>query len=301
MKQLLPLFLLVWSIAMSAQSWCPPGAQWTYEYWNWASGYEKITYEKDTAIQQQPCKKLSRTIVACHPGSSLPCQLDTITHSFYTYQSGDSVYFYYGQRFRPVYFFGAHVGDTLLYTNPVYYNSGFACDSIIYLRVDSTGKCIINNDSLRFYLTRQIQYDSSLAGKHLYIEKIGSLAVGLLPEYQCYTDGEWWNPRCYSDNNFVTYHIDTSVACDYVFTDITEPDDGDFSVYPNPVQNILQLSSPYNSGSVSVSNLFGQLLAYLAFQSNTIAMDVTILPPGIYLVQLTSSMGVATTRRFVKE
>jgi hypothetical protein len=77
----------------------------------------------------------------------------------------------------------------------------------------------------------------------------------------------------------------------------------EFSVYPNPVQNWLNLSLNQKSERVEVQilNLLGEEL-YSKLYTNTdrIKLDAGYLEPGTYLVKIRGSESVST-KKFVKQ
>lgn len=73
-----------------------------------------------------------------------------------------------------------------------------------------------------------------------------------------------------------------------------------FSLYPNPVENILHLQLPENNSisNVKIYNFCGQLV----MESNTVTdfVDVNNLEKGIYIIQVTDAAGNISSNRFVK-
>lgn len=73
----------------------------------------------------------------------------------------------------------------------------------------------------------------------------------------------------------------------------------DFSIFPNPTSNQVNLNIPDNSKPqrIRIVNLAGQVVLNKTFDSNSI--DVSNLPTGIYLIQLTFNNRTATTKKLV--
>ncbi len=66
-------------------------------------------------------------------------------------------------------------------------------------------------------------------------------------------------------------------------------DNSNFSYYPNPVKDMLNLSyDSQNITAVSVFNLIGQEVIVKAVNANQTAVDMSNLPNGTYLVKVTS-------------
>jgi len=69
-----------------------------------------------------------------------------------------------------------------------------------------------------------------------------------------------------------------------------------FSVFPNPVNDLLQLQSDQHIESISIFNLLGQQTNNISLNANHSAIDVTTLQAGIYIVKATINGQVATNR-----
>ncbi len=80
---------------------------------------------------------------------------------------------------------------------------------------------------------------------------------------------------------------------------IDENENVDFFVYPNPVNEILTISSDYNFTDFEVITLDGKniLSGYLPGKT----LDVSVLTPGSYFIALRDQNGVIRTRRFIKK
>jgi len=68
------------------------------------------------------------------------------------------------------------------------------------------------------------------------------------------------------------------------------------AVYPNPVKDILNLSSVENIDSVSIFNLFGQQLINKTINANETAIDMSSFSNGTYIVNVISDKNVKTIK-----
>ena len=73
-------------------------------------------------------------------------------------------------------------------------------------------------------------------------------------------------------------------------------DNANFSYYPNPVKNMLNLSYTQNISSVVVFNLLGQEVVSRAVNANQSQIDMSHLPTGTYMVKLTADNQVKTIK-----
>ena len=76
----------------------------------------------------------------------------------------------------------------------------------------------------------------------------------------------------------------------------TSFDSANFTYYPNPVKNMLNLSYTQNISSVGVYNLLGQEVVSKVVNANQSQIDMSDLPTGAYLVKVTSDNQVKTIK-----
>jgi len=85
---------------------------------------------------------------------------------------------------------------------------------------------------------------------------------------------------------------DYSEDCDLGTEDITQIS---FTIYPNPVQDILNIESQLQIEAVKIYSLQGQLVK----EDATNRVDVSQLTSGLYFIQL-SVDGKTVTKKFIK-
>jgi hypothetical protein len=73
------------------------------------------------------------------------------------------------------------------------------------------------------------------------------------------------------------------------------------SLYPNPVQNILNIeNTASNLSKIHIYDLNGRLLQNYVLQTNEVSLDVSGLQSGVYLVVLENETGHQISRKIVK-
>jgi hypothetical protein len=77
-------------------------------------------------------------------------------------------------------------------------------------------------------------------------------------------------------------------------------DSSNFTFYPNPVKDVLNLSYSQNINRVQVINILGQEVKTVSIDTNQAQVDMSNLPLGTYLVKVTSGNDVKTIK-VVKE
>ena len=97
-------------------------------------------------------------------------------------------------------------------------------------------------------------------------------------------------------NNFVVREVDTSHAKENI--KMINSNIG-ISVYPNPVSNVMIISSPIPVTSVVISNVIGEITCTIPENTfgRQLRLNVKDYSPGIYLIRINGT-GVA---KFVKQ
>ncbi|MEY5046644.1 MAG: hypothetical protein RLZZ175_3 [Bacteroidota bacterium] len=125
--------------------------------------------------------------------------------------------------------------------------------------------------------------------------KVGS--VGTLTNMDPSTDWVAGKLNCLTNNvcayqitDLVTINVDNAVGID------NSNINSKVVIAPNPVQNILSISSDLTILKVEVYNILGQLIK----TESSSSFDASNLNPGVYLLKINTTNGIAQTR-FVKE
>ena len=109
------------------------------------------------------------------------------------------------------------------------------------------------------------------------------------------------NPRMIVVSADVTY-----IAVFVTITAIKENMEPDISLYPNPVFDILNISSPETISEIEIVNAIGQAVKRMEVNSDNAVCDVEDLESGVYVVRFRTLSGVEgsatlSQRKFVKE
>ncbi len=295
MKGILTALAMFFTLSLMAQSWCPPGAEWTYRQFSTSGpGYLKLIYERDTVVLSRACKMLSGEL-AYTMAPTFSVRYTTPVDPVFTYEENDTVYALVNHVFRPIYFFNAQKGDTLITYNPVQ-----SCDTMIYQVVDSIGTTVINSQVLRFYITSQINGLSSVYyNTQMFVEQIGAVNNHMVPYYTCFPDLEAYSLRCYSDSGFSLYQTQPPVPCDFLHTHTGAISAPRFSIAPNPTTGIIRIkaTSGEKPEAAEVFDPTGRSLRYILLKEAEFDVDISDLPPGFYFLQLKLS----DERRYVEK
>jgi hypothetical protein len=76
--------------------------------------------------------------------------------------------------------------------------------------------------------------------------------------------------------------------------------DGTLKVYPNPVIDVLNLTSSHEIGLVTLYNLTGQMVKLENVNTSTAQINFAGLPKGLYILKVQSSFEVSTYKVILK-
>ena len=119
-----------------------------------------------------------------------------------------------------------------------------------------------------------------------------------------------WNDNIIDNPREITVTGDAMYIATFVpVTDIAENAVPEISVYPNPVEDILNITSSVEITEIEIVNVMGQIVLRKDVNSDSTVCNVAGLPSGVYMVRIYSrpfapsanAQGTAVLRKFVKE
>lgn len=284
MKNYLLVILVLVSVQVYAQSWCPTGSTWHYSYSSmFESGFVRLEYNGDSLVDGVIAQKINR-------------QRHTFNHlnnSYHihdlelelTYENEGVVFIRFSNEWDTLYNFNAAVGDYWYMSTPEEWN-----DINVKLNVVAEGSILLN-DEYRNYKVLEGETDYGVASDTI-VEGIGSIN-GYLHQFDSFIgmiDGNSAGPfRCYSNSNFQTYHYSQDVPCDFIVGIIENDAASNFALYPNPTKDVVNISCDDSFQSMELFNAFGQLLLKSSAQS---FLDLRDYERGIYYLRISSDNSV---------
>lgn len=109
-------------------------------------------------------------------------------------------------------------------------------------------------------------------------------------DYYIYVDGFSTNKGYF----VLSLDTDQSTASNQEFEQF------DFSIYPNPIKNILSIDSQEIITKVTIFNLLGQEVKTISPKTNNVSVDVNNLKAGVYIIKLIANDN-ESTKKFIKE
>jgi len=104
--------------------------------------------------------------------------------------------------------------------------------------------------------------------------------------------------HCVSNDRFIFMVDDINITFSTGTNNISA--DNNIRVYPNPVNDVLNISSDSEIISVSIVNTTGKVAIEAAGSGNEISVNVTDVPAGIYMLRMTTKQGVVTRKISIK-
>jgi len=109
-----------------------------------------------------------------------------------------------------------------------------------------------------------------------------------------------------NDYTTLCYDSSTNAMQDYVscflnnsLLTVTENEDFDLLVYPNPAINTLNISHSFIIEKVSLFNMFGQEVSVSKYPSSQIELNISDLTTGVYTIKIYSENKIFTRRIMV--
>lgn len=289
--------ILFFKVTVFAQSWCPSGANWKYNYMNfWNEGFTEIKYDSDTLIEGQLAKKLTKITHAydyiTENQGVYPLGID------YTYEDNGVVFLRFNDHWDTLYNFNAQVGESWRAAKQPYTN---VCDSNSFISVLDIGNTMINDESLRYlYVLVDFQGENSMPFTDTIVEKIGFLNYYMLPYNFCDAQVDWiegGNLRCYSDDNFETFKHNFEEECDFI-VGLGELEQSEITLYPNPAKETITFNWVENFESYEIYDLNGRKVD--SGDLKTKLIPIKNLLRGMYTLYL-QNVQQTVTLKFIKE
>ncbi|MDQ3100438.1 MAG: T9SS type A sorting domain-containing protein [Bacteroidota bacterium] len=274
------LFSVFLLINMSAQSWCPPGATWTYSYMNWTRvGFARFTYVGDTMMAGLAAQKIEQYTEGYDFGTSSP--FSEWVEPAFTTVSGDLVSIWNGATFDTLYNFSAQPGDSWQVTSAM--NAGT-------ITIVDTGLVVIDDIPLRYLVT---QDNDTIR------ERIGSKHRYFFPWYTPVADGPGGSLRCYSDLD-IDYQIpELDAECTFIMG-MEELENGTIAVFPNPGTDHFTLQLPSGMHELTLFDAQGRLVLQQQLLEERSVISTAHLGSGIFQVLITDPSGRSSGHLWMK-
>ena len=113
-----------------------------------------------------------------------------------------------------------------------------------------------------------------------------------------------WSDNCTDNPRSITVASDAMYIATFIpMTDISETSTLEISVFPNPITDILNITSSETISEIEIVNVMGQVVRRIEVNSDNVVCDVEDLKAGAYIVRIhgTNTEPVVSQRKFIKE
>jgi len=304
MNKLLPSLVLivgmVWSGAMEAQQWCPPGAEWRYPYITLEPEYGpngtlQYRYMGDSLFQGEACQYFE-SWVYLYDTAGTPQQLGPWHHFTST---APGLIRFWNTFPSPPHF------DTLAYfdaapgTNWTFH--GFGEDKVI--TVQDTGTRVVEGIPLRYVVITSSQPWIGIEPDTIY-ERIGALSHdNFRPLINYFMESPVSGLGCYRDDE-IEYVYRHEVSCNSSLSVEKHAFDAApmLHVHPNPGNDQLQLvlMAGMSQAKLTVRDASGRTMGEWPIAGISMELNTAVWPPGLYLLELMDRRGRRGVTRWTK-
>lgn len=284
------------TVVFSQHEWAPIGATWYYNNPgpNGESNYSytKYTCEKDTIVNDKICRLISSN-----------------AHKEVMWEENGVVYYWYDEKFRPIYNYTANVGDEVCFEFKAYGIStgSLKVDSVYNLKgnVLSVEQEIMSNiKTYQVEINTPSEIDPFV---YVYSERIGYAGkfIFTLRLYET-TGGYSTSLRCYNDD-ILSYKAHLyDYPCDHTeLTDLELQNDSYIKTHPNPCNGYLKICiEPYFSTNfyhVKIVDINGKIINSVDITNASQSIETNNLAPGVYLCNYYENDKYFGNFKFIKQ
>ena len=287
------LFLSQFTIQAQPTTWAQPGAHWYYTIGDSVPigyyGYFELWEDGDTLFSNGIICDILRTHergITFWSGGAI---FDNEGPTIYTYQSNDTVYYYYDNQFNILFVNSIQPGQNWVTgTDILTFCDGdtIFIDSVMSVNLNGT---IMNRIVPNFpgwgMMDPTIYFHSPI------YERFGSTGF-FLPAPMCVTDISYGPLRCYSDSSGFSYTPAALPTCDYItgLDDVLPDPPSYLTILPNPVKDILiiQFENKYISAGdeFELYSVSGEKLQTYKIKNKEEQISVSHLAAGTYFIKI---------------
>lgn len=284
-RTLLLVLLSLSALAGKAQSWCPPGATWTYNAGMYLQGYHQLTYVGDTLIGGEQAQVIDQYSAVQFPLPDPPYwtepQISYSPVAMITRTEDDVVSLWQDNQWDTLYWFGASIGDH-------WYAPHVTDTTCAPFVVQDTGTTVFDGVPLRWI---------ELESWYRVYERIGSTWDIMLFCPNWLIDGPT-GMRCYSDDQITFSAPGWNYGCNSMAGIGDAEAARELLIHPNPGSEHLTLSLPVGSHIITLFDAIGCIVLEERVSGERTTISTAHLPAGVYFVRIDKSL---PTTRWVKQ
>lgn len=291
------LFLGFISLSFGQTNWIKGHAVWHYNFNNISNGWIKLWTAGDTVIQTKSCtvlKSIKHEFITTGPNGN---QVETESSYIngFVYYENDTVFYWNLDHFSVLYNFNAIAGDEWVLTDVN--NTGLQCDDSSIIQVASVSQIAIGGDLYNELTVNPTSGSSVFVGSKLNT-RFGSSNSYLLPfgrncDSNVIVEFDQIQFTCFQDDSL--FYNPSGANCEY-YLGIGENIMSSLVVYPNPVQNKVEVLSDVAIEKIKVYDVLGTLIEEIITNSAMQKIDVSAYEAGTYFLHIETLGGEKMVR-----
>lgn len=288
------LSLLLLPLLACAQSWCPPGATWTFNYSDMMNGWHGITRVElvgDSMVGGLTAQKLRETNVIA-PFGTTDYTAYAAPISLLTREADGVVYVWGGwpEAYDTLMWFGASPGQS--------WSTPHMNDPFHRLTVLDTSTVVVDSEPLR-RLVVQFGGWEGIPPDTLH-ERLG-FSLNYLNGWSWFiTDQPWWGLRCYRDDE-MTYIAPNVMDCGYTLTVKEDGNGHRILPFPNPGTIHFNLDLPPGPHTITLFDATRRMVLQQRTTDPRPVIATEALPAGLYRIAVRDEQGAVMGATWVKE
>jgi Secretion system C-terminal sorting domain len=282
--------LTFWSGAL-AQTWCPPGAEWWYNYQSAGrSGYVHLAYAGDTLVDGELAQRLDPVATGFDFWIDMPFFVPW--PPVFTRSAGGQVSYRADTTWRLLFDLDVLPGGAWIWVDLA------GADRTV--AVLDTGHMAVDGTLLRYSVVSFTPPFGSFQTDTI-IERIGFRTVYIDPYRVLGIDGDVQALRCYADQD-VGYSTGVSETCDFILGTPERFGPSSIQLYPNPGFDHLTLQGNGIDprSLIKVIDPLNRNIASFVLGSSERTLDVSAWASGLYLVEVISNQGLRSVSKWMK-
>ncbi len=292
--RLLLLPLVLFTSLASAQSWCPPGATWTFGYndvLGGVIGHARVDYTADTLLAGLPAQRLEVRVNAySYPTQSYWTEYYFDTH--FTSGTNDVVQIWNAseQEFDTLYWFNAVPGDRW----SVPWSYGTVADFIV---LDTLSTTIDGLDLRQVVVGLDVPSPQPI---DTLTERLGFRTTFINAVSQFILDQPISGLRCYQDNDIQWNNPTWSFGCASILSVHNQRSADPSQLHPNPGTTHFTLSLQPGPHTISLFDATGRMVLEQRTAEERPVIGTERLPSGMYTVRVVNRNGTVHHHQWIK-
>ena len=276
LRGIISSWVLLLAAGLHAQSWCPPDAAWTFDYYDqlFGTGVHRIHYTGDTTIEGHQAQRLEHWV--SYGGGFGQPEFQTVHWAdLYTYEDDGVIYLQGGW---PLTF------DTLMwFTSAPGDHWGVPEMTDIDFIVLDTSTVLLDDVQLR-QLVVQIGPEGWFPVDTLR-ERIGFQTTYLRPMESLVIDGNYGSLRCYEDQA-ISFAQPWVTDCGFTMSAERQDKETNRGAYPNPGTDQFTLALLPGPHLLRLSDPTGRDLMVWRVNGPSALIETSNLPSGLYMIRV---------------